>query len=127
MVNRPFVFPATNPSEARLAFKLYAIGSAREPCRLIGSAAYLLESDKDCAWANRESLARERTIPILEKSTMDIIGAITFTFVIVKPLVGSDTVPLVKQKSRPGVYNLSVIEVLTPFNQHYTAIYSITD
>jgi glycerophosphodiester phosphodiesterase len=98
MVNGPFVFPVTNPSEARLAFKLYAIDSSCETCELIGSAAYLLESDKDCFGANRESLVRERTVPILEKDTMDIIGTVTFTFVIAKPLMCSNTPPLVKQK-----------------------------
>ncbi|KZN83920.1 Glycerophosphodiester phosphodiesterase [Penicillium chrysogenum] len=98
MVNGPFVFPVINPSEARLAFKLYAVDSSCETCELIGSAAYLLESDKDCFGANRESLVRERTVPILEKNTMDIIGTIAFTFVIAKPLMGSNTPPLVKQK-----------------------------
>ncbi|KAJ6190497.1 hypothetical protein N7519_000518 [Penicillium mononematosum] len=98
MVNEPFVFPVTNPSEARLAFKLYAIDSSCEKCELIGSAAYLPESDKDCFGANRESLVRERTVPILEKSTMDIIGTVTFTFVIAKPFMGSNTPPLMKQK-----------------------------
>ncbi|CAG8887283.1 unnamed protein product [Penicillium egyptiacum] len=98
MVNEPFVFPVTNPSEARLAFKFYAIDSPCETCELIGSAAYLLESDKDCFGANRESLVRERTLPILEKSTMDIMGTVTFTFVIAKPLMSSNTPPLAKQK-----------------------------
>lgn len=98
MVNTPFVFPVTNPSEARLAFKLYPAGSSCETCQLIGSAAYLLESDKDCFGANRESLVRERTVPILERNTMDIMGTVTFTFVIAKPLMGSNPPPLAKQK-----------------------------
>ncbi|OQE37669.1 hypothetical protein PENCOP_c009G03158 [Penicillium coprophilum] len=88
MVNEPFVFPVTKPSEARLVFKFYPADSSCEACRLIGSAAYLLETDKDCFGENRESLVRERTVPILEKGTMDIIGTVTFTFVIAKPLMG---------------------------------------
>ncbi|OQE74625.1 hypothetical protein PENNAL_c0076G05257, partial [Penicillium nalgiovense] len=48
--------------------------------------------------ANRESLVRERTVPILEKSTMDIIGTVAFTLVIAKPLMGSYTPPLTEQK-----------------------------
>jgi glycerophosphodiester phosphodiesterase len=128
MVNAPFVFPVTNPSEARLAFKLYAMDSSCETCELIGSAAYLLESDKDCFGANRESLVRERTVPVLENSTMDIIGTVTFTFVIAKPFMGSNTPPLMKQKlSAEGLQlvghrgNNSIQSAL------YTAIYGIAD
>ncbi|KAJ5490167.1 hypothetical protein N7453_010992 [Penicillium expansum] len=102
MTNEPFVFPVATPGEARLAFKFYPPDSLCQPCQLIGSAAYLLESDKDCFGVNRESLIRERTIPILEIGTMDIIGTVTFTFVIAKPLMGSIPPPLTKQKLSAG-------------------------
>ncbi|CAI7587877.1 unnamed protein product [Penicillium glandicola] len=97
MTNEPIVLPVANPSEASLSFKFYTTESSGEPRRLIGSAAYLLESDKDCFGANRESLIRERSLPILEKDTMNVMGTITFTFVVAKPLMGSNSPPLAKQ------------------------------
>ncbi|KAJ5799446.1 uncharacterized protein N7518_001514 [Penicillium psychrosexuale] len=98
MVNEPFVFPVTKPSEARLAFRLYPTDSSSEAHDLIGSAVYLLESDKDCFGANRESIVRERTVPVLENGTMEVMGTITFTFVIAKPFMGSNFPLLAKQK-----------------------------
>ncbi|KAJ5951076.1 uncharacterized protein N7479_009489 [Penicillium vulpinum] len=97
-VNEPFVFPVTNPSEAHLSFKFYPADSSCNACQLIGSAGYVLESDKYCFGENRESLVRERTVPILEKGTMEIIGTVTFTFVISKPLMGSNPPLLAKQQ-----------------------------
>ncbi|KAJ6018483.1 hypothetical protein N7522_001947 [Penicillium canescens] len=87
VVNEPFVFPVLRPSEARLVFKFFRVDDSCEGLQLVGSAAALLESGGDCFGANRESLVRARTIPILEKKTMDVMGTVTFTFVIAKPVM----------------------------------------
>ncbi|KAJ5577125.1 hypothetical protein N7535_004051 [Penicillium sp. DV-2018c] len=93
VINEPFVFPIMRPSEARLMFKFFCVDDSCEGLQLVGSAAALLESDGDRFGANRESLVRERTIPILEKDTMDVMGTVTFTFVIAKPVINLDLPP----------------------------------
>ena len=97
MVNEPFVFPVAEPNEARLIFKFYSSDQSYEERQLVGSAAALLGNDKKCFGENRESLVRERTIPIFEKATMDIMGTVTFTSLIAKPLACSNTPSSPKQ------------------------------
>lgn len=78
--------------------------------------------------ANRESLVRERTVPILEKSTMDIIGTVAFTLVIAKPLMGSYTPPLTEQKrSAEGIQLVGHRGTNSIQSALYTAIYRIAD
>jgi glycerophosphodiester phosphodiesterase len=97
MVNEPFVFHVAKPSEARLIFKFYSSEQSYEERQLVGSAAALLGSDKRCFGENRESLVRERTVPIFEKATMDLMGTVTFTSIIAKPLTCSNTSSSPKQ------------------------------
>ncbi|KAK1148458.1 hypothetical protein N8T08_009463 [Aspergillus melleus] len=86
-VNKPFIFALTHPKAASITFKLYQqvphYSASHTP---IGSATALLQTQNDCFGENRESLVRERTIPIIQKETMDVIGTITFTFLIAKPM-----------------------------------------
>ncbi|CAG8946936.1 unnamed protein product [Penicillium salamii] len=97
MVNEPFVFPVAKPEEARLVFKFYSSDHSYEERKLVGSAAALLGNDKKCFGENRESLVRERTVPIFDKITMDIMGTVTFTCIIAKPLASSEVPSLPKQ------------------------------
>ncbi|CAG8109281.1 unnamed protein product [Penicillium salamii] len=97
MVNEPFVFPVAKPDEARLVFKFYSSDHSYEERKLVGSAAALLGNDKKCFGENRESLVRERTVPIFDKITMDIMGTVTFTCIIAKPLASSEVPSLPKQ------------------------------
>jgi glycerophosphodiester phosphodiesterase len=94
MINEPFVFPIKNPSEAQLMFKIFCATPAHgKKGILVGSGTTLLESHKHCFGANRESLIRERTVPILERETMNFMGTVTFTFVIAKPFMHLNTPP----------------------------------
>ncbi|KAE8307733.1 humps family-domain-containing protein [Aspergillus transmontanensis] len=76
MTNEPFVFPVTDPDGAWISFKLLHASSNLTKER----------SSSDYCGKNRESLIRERTVPILEKDTLDVLGNVTFTAVISKPI-----------------------------------------
>lgn len=86
MVNEPFVFPVSKPDQARLVFKFYSSHHSHEERKLVGTGAALLGKDQKCFGDNRESLVRERTVPIFDKTTMDIMGTVTFTCIIAKSL-----------------------------------------
>ncbi|KAL4744296.1 Glycerophosphoryl diester phosphodiesterase family-domain-containing protein [Aspergillus terricola var. indicus] len=87
MVNEPFIFPVSDPSKILLAFKLYRACPFHEGGRArLGSGVALLSSLNDCFGTDRESLIRERTVPILEKDTLIVLGTVTFTFLIAKPM-----------------------------------------
>ncbi|GIJ97977.1 hypothetical protein Aspvir_000085 [Aspergillus viridinutans] len=87
MVNEPFVFAVSDPDKTWLAFRLYCTGSLHPGGRdLLGSGIALLKSLSDCFGEDRESLIRQRTIPILEKNTLVLLGTITFTFLIATPM-----------------------------------------
>ncbi|KAJ5348690.1 uncharacterized protein N7506_001943 [Penicillium brevicompactum] len=92
MVNEPVVLPVAKPDQARLIFKFYSSHHSYEERKLVGTGAALLGKDQKCFGDNRESLVRERTVPIFDKTTMDIMGTVTFTCVIAKS-VTSFTIP----------------------------------
>ncbi|KAI9750458.1 MAG: hypothetical protein M4579_006463 [Chaenotheca gracillima] len=85
-VDNALVFPIEHSSEARLVFRLLRkssiSGNRGTP---VGSGTALLQNDLNCFGAQRESLVREHSVPILEKETMDFLGTVTFTFVIARP------------------------------------------
>ncbi|KAI9771312.1 MAG: hypothetical protein M1840_002282 [Geoglossum simile] len=88
MTNDPFVFSIKDASGAKLMFKIFCATSAQgQKGILVGSGIALLENYQHCFGAKRDSLIRERTIPILEKDTLNFMGTVTFTFVIAKPFV----------------------------------------
>jgi glycerophosphodiester phosphodiesterase len=87
MVNEPFHFPVSDPSRTLLAFRLYRARPFHAGGRAhLGSGVALLSSLNDCFGTDRESLIRERTVPILEKDTLIVLGTITFTFLIARPM-----------------------------------------
>jgi glycerophosphodiester phosphodiesterase len=87
MVNEPFIFPVPDPSKILLAFRLYRARSFHAEGRAhMGSGVALLSSLNDCFGTDRESLIRERTVPILEKDTLMVLGTVTFTFLIARPM-----------------------------------------
>ncbi|OKL62494.1 hypothetical protein UA08_02537 [Talaromyces atroroseus] len=87
MSNEPLIFPIHDPSQVHLVFKFFSADSSREGHERIGSASILLQEEVDCFGPNRESLFRARTIPILAKETSDLLGTVTFTFLIAKKLM----------------------------------------
>lgn len=86
MVNEPFVFLVSDLNSACIIFKLFRNDGLHTTEGLVGSCAALLESPNDAFGENRESLIRARTIPILKKETSRVMGTVTFTVVIAKPM-----------------------------------------
>ncbi|KAE8153479.1 Glycerophosphoryl diester phosphodiesterase family-domain-containing protein [Aspergillus avenaceus] len=89
MTNRPWAVTTSDPENARLLFQLQRRTTTdtddKSSYEHLGSAVALLGSLKQCLGHTRESLIRDYTIPILSTATLENIGAITFSFLIVKP------------------------------------------
>lgn len=89
MAHEPFIFQSAQ-SYCYLKFKLFRADSTCEGGhRLAGSALVALKGDEEYCGVNRESLVRTRTIHIVEVGTSDILGTVTFAFVLAKPLAHS--------------------------------------
>ena len=84
MGNEPFIFPIRDPHEVHLVFKLTRPDCSSQGRKVLGSAATILPSETDCFGPTRESLFRGRTIPILATETLELLGTVTFTFLIAK-------------------------------------------
>ena len=90
-INEPYVFPIKDFSKAQLTFNIFCASAGRgKKGILLGSGIALLESQKHCYGADRESLVREHTVPILKRATLEFMGTITFTSVIAKPCTKLD-------------------------------------
>lgn len=109
--NKPWRFLTKNPKDFKLAFNVYhSETAAHKGNSLIGSAVALLDSLKQGLGPTRESLIRNFTIPVLHKDTLDLIGTITFYFLIVTPFLHPDPKQVIKQElSFPGSNGLPII------------------
>lgn len=88
MTNKPWAFYTNDLSNARLLFKVHRETVTADKVKIhehIGSAVALLENLKQALGSTRESLIRDYTIPILSTGCLENIGAITFSFLVVKP------------------------------------------
>jgi glycerophosphodiester phosphodiesterase len=88
MINKPWSFFTEDPGNAKLMFKIYrktTIENGFTELGLIGSGIALLGSLKQGLGSTRESLIRDYNIPILAKDTLEDIGTVTFSFLVVKP------------------------------------------
>ncbi|KAM7200705.1 Glycerophosphoryl diester phosphodiesterase family domain containing protein [Naviculisporaceae sp. PSN 640] len=82
----PLIFRATESLQPELLFRIVRANADQPDAEvLLGSGTALLSSHVDHFGVNRQSLIREQTVPILSKDTMSKVGAITFTFLIIKP------------------------------------------
>jgi glycerophosphodiester phosphodiesterase len=96
MITEPFLFPVKNSSEALLMFKIFCATSAHEKKGfLVGSGMALLQNNKHCFGEKHESPIREHTVPILEKEILNLMGTVTFTFVIAESFTHLNTPALV--------------------------------
>ena len=86
MTNKPWRFLTNDSKGVRLAFNIFQAESApNKGKQLIGSAIALLGNLKQGLGSKRESLIRDFTIPILRKDTLNFIGTITFSCVVITP------------------------------------------
>lgn len=86
MVYEPFIFPIDNPSEAMLLFKVFyashSFGAKGEP---VGRGIAMVKDLSHGFGEKRESLIRDRTVPLIDHALGDFIGSVRFTFVMVEP------------------------------------------
>ncbi|OJI79603.1 hypothetical protein ASPTUDRAFT_180070 [Aspergillus tubingensis CBS 134.48] len=84
--NESLIFELPTTGEAELRLELLDLGDGRGgQAELLGGGTVLLIDSLNSFGENRESLVRERTIPILESRSFQAIATVTFTFLIIKP------------------------------------------
>ncbi|KAI1810999.1 Glycerophosphoryl diester phosphodiesterase family-domain-containing protein [Poronia punctata] len=84
--NVPFVFNIPQDASLRVGFKIYEDPAPDENSgKLLCGGTALLDSNKLLFGPQRQSLVKEHTVSILDKSSLDIVGSILFTYVIVTP------------------------------------------
>ncbi|KAL8958301.1 MAG: hypothetical protein Q9193_004615, partial [Seirophora villosa] len=86
VTNNPICLSVNDPHEACIMFRLvrlqnYGGGDAE----LIGSGVAIVKSLRERLASKHESLVRDHTIPILSKDMLDIVGRVTFSFLIISP------------------------------------------
>ena len=80
----PITFHSTDPSKVRLLFDLvptYA-GSTQQ---IVGRGVALLSKMKQTVGSQRMSLKGDSTVPIVAANTLDVIGSVTFNFLVITP------------------------------------------
>ncbi|KAI4148493.1 MAG: hypothetical protein LQ341_001560 [Variospora aurantia] len=82
----PICFAVSDPQEAYITFRLvrlqiYSGGDAE----LIGSGVAIMKTLRERLASKHESLVRDHTIPILGKDMLDVVGRLTFSFLIISP------------------------------------------
>lgn len=80
----PVVFYATDPSKVKVLFDLvptYA-GSQKQ---IVGRAVALLSTIKPHIGSKRISLQADLTVPIIAANTLEVIGSVTFNFLVITP------------------------------------------
>jgi glycerophosphodiester phosphodiesterase len=93
--NFPAVFTTRCPDKSNVVFDLYKDATnSQEDGLHIGSAVALLGSLKQGLGPSRGSFIRNYTIPILEKSSLKLIGTLTFDFLVVKPFPDPRTISI---------------------------------
>ncbi|KAL8788540.1 MAG: hypothetical protein Q9213_001613 [Squamulea squamosa] len=87
LTNRPVRFRCHDPEQTQLVFRLYKIKDYREPrAHHIGSGIAILSTLRARLGPRHESLVRDHTIPILAKDTLNALGFVTFSFLVITPL-----------------------------------------
>ncbi|KAL8705359.1 MAG: hypothetical protein Q9201_001515 [Fulgogasparrea decipioides] len=86
MVNRPIVFSAANPNEAKVVFRLFKVRDYEQSdMMLVGSGVAILRALQERLGPKHASLVSDHIVPILAKDTLHMVGSVTFSFQIVIP------------------------------------------
>ncbi len=84
--NYPHLFTTTDLGRVQLVFSVFKASiEPRQENEHIGGAVALLAELKSGLGSARESLIRNYTIPVLDRYSLEPMGAITFNLLIVKP------------------------------------------
>ena len=80
----PIVFHAIEPSKVKLLFDLVPTYAGNHE-RIVGRGVALLSSIKSNLGAKRMPLQGDLSVPIISAGDMDVIGSVTFNFLVITP------------------------------------------
>lgn len=98
MTNEPWLYTSQDPRNVKLVFKLFRTSDYESVENfLVGSGVALLQNLKQGLATKRESLIRDYTIPILDRISLQFMGTVTFSFLIVTPFKRPNAAPSTTQ------------------------------
>lgn len=80
----PVVFHASDPTKVKLLFDLIPTYSGSKD-RIVGRGVALLSTIRPSIGSKRMFLQGDLTVPLMASTTMDVIGSVTFNFLIITP------------------------------------------
>ncbi|KAJ5932263.1 hypothetical protein N7516_006752 [Penicillium verrucosum] len=80
----PIVFHTTDPSKVRLLFDLVPTYAGSKE-NIVGRGVALLSSIKPTVGSHRINLKGDSTVPIVAANTLEVIGSVTFNFLVITP------------------------------------------
>ena len=80
----PIVFHTTDPAKVRLIFDLIPTYAGSKE-QVVGRGVALLSSIKPSIGFHRISLRGDSIVPIIAANTLDVIGSVTFNFLVITP------------------------------------------
>lgn len=80
----PIVFHTTDASKVRLLFDLVPTYAGSKE-QVVGRGVALLSSIKPTVGSHRINLKGDSTVPIVAANTLDVIGSVTFNFLVITP------------------------------------------
>ncbi|KAJ6102519.1 hypothetical protein N7486_004946 [Penicillium sp. IBT 16267x] len=80
----PIVFHTTDPSKVRLLFDLVPTYAGSKD-QIVGRGVALLSSIKQTIGSQRINLKGDSTVPIVAANTLEVIGSVTFNFLVITP------------------------------------------
>lgn len=80
----PIVFHSTDASKVRLLFDLVPTYAGSKD-QVVGRGVALLSSIKPAVGSHRINLKGDSTVPIVAANTLDVIGSVTFNFLVITP------------------------------------------
>jgi glycerophosphodiester phosphodiesterase len=84
IATEPVVFYASDPTKVKLLFDLIPTYAGTKD-NILGRGVALLSTIKPNIGSKRISLQGDLTVPIIAANTMDVIGSVTFNFLIITP------------------------------------------
>lgn len=80
----PIVFHTTDPTKVRLLFDLVPTYAGSKE-KIVGRGVALLSSIKPTVGSHRINLKGDSTVPIVAANTLEVIGSVTFNFLVITP------------------------------------------
>ncbi|KAI9928308.1 hypothetical protein AWENTII_008024 [Aspergillus wentii] len=84
IATEPIVFHAADPTKVRLLFDLIPTYAGSKD-QIVGRGVALLSSIKPTVGSHRINLKGDSTVPIVAANTLEVIGSVTFNFLIITP------------------------------------------